>query len=173
MAIFLEEYERRLKTLLEEPDPLRRLVVYYGVATGLIDYEIALHPDITEINQINLTVKAEAVKVLGRLVELAIVNTSELEKAVDDTLRYRLSLVTPKAEDTAGIECVLSAFGLTNYFSHDILNGINNNPRLFADAVKCSKTYTKEYFHPTEKSKVSDLKTPEDSGVKLSVATQG
>lgn len=136
----LKDYERRLKDILEIPDPSIRRITYLGIANGYIDFCLINKNDVYDINQLTFFVKASKIEFLGKIAELTIVNIKELEGYIDSILNYRVSLLKPSNPDFT-TDSVLSSLKLNIVLSEDDWNTLNLNPGKFTEANHCVFQY--------------------------------
>lgn len=163
----LGEYERRLKNVLEEPDPVRRKVAYYGVALGFVNSVLRTNSTNDSISQLNLILRVEKDKFLNKIVELTIVNSVDLDKAITDIINFKIFTIRPDVEDLNKDSNVAGAFGVSKILSTNVANDIQECGDTFNLAVLMTQFYITETIKPV--SQGQEIKLPEDSGIKLTV----
>lgn len=169
--MFLEEYQKQLKNLLEEPDGLKRKVVYYGVGLGFVDYILNYKMETDSINQLNLILKVEKDVFLGKIVELTIVNSVDMETAILDLINYKIYTIRPEIGTMPTVTCTYDLFSINKFISPYILDAMDRNTDLFNKSRFTTITYLKEVEKSSNNAPqpIKSLKTPEESGISLSV----
>lgn len=167
--MFLEEYQKQLKNLLEEPDSIKRKVVYYGIALGFVDYVLNKKSETDSIGQLNLILKLEADEFISKIVELTIVNSVDMEKAILDLINYKIYTIRPDIGYIQSGTCIYDFFAISKFISLDVLESIEKEAKIFNQARSTTNNYLAQLKYGETNKEPVTLKTPEESGIKLSV----